>query len=94
MSAWDNMESGGKGAEKSGKHFSPKTPGKDAGLYHRVSEERRKGVKRYSSVSVERLQGSEQIRSLFLDPLGACGTFMCEVMKMWVDSLGGGLELG
>lgn len=45
MSAWDNMESDGKEAEKSAKHFSPKTPGKDAGLYHRVSEERMKGVR-------------------------------------------------
>lgn len=37
----------------------------------RVSEEPRKGSKKESSGSVERDQGNEQIRSLFLDPLGA-----------------------
>lgn len=38
----------GTGPEKSGEYCHPRTPGKDAGLYHRVSEEPRKGAKRNS----------------------------------------------
>lgn len=59
----------------------------------RVSEEPRKGAKKKASDSVERAQGNEQIRNLFLDPLGVCGMFMCHAMKMWVYSLKEGVAL-
>lgn len=54
----------------SGECCHPRIPGKDSGLYYRVSEEPRKDAKRDSRGSVKRAQGSKQIRSLFLDPLG------------------------
>lgn len=51
-----------------------------------VSEEPKKGAKRDSRGSMKRAQGTEQIRSLFLDPLGTYSTCMPHTMKMWMYS--------
>lgn len=82
----DHLGSSWRGAEMSGECCHPKTPGKDSDHYHRVSEEPRKDAKRDSKGSMKRAQGSEQIRSPFLDPLGIYGTCMLHAMKMWVYS--------
>lgn len=84
----DHVGSGWRGAEMSGECCHPRTPEKDSGLYHRVSEVPRMGAKRDSRGSTKRVQESEQIRSLFLDPLGTCSTCRPHAMKMWVYSWG------